>query len=107
MAISPGRIRFTGSPSNARPKRPPYRRPSAPIGEGPPATAYLAENTDREALARAQDVIARGGVSAPQAHWTAGLAAYRLGQFDKAAQHFEAVLAGTNAQRTYSAAAFW
>jgi len=71
------------------------------------ATAYLAENKDRQALARAQDVIARGGVAATQGHWIAGLAAYRLGQFEKAAQHFEAVLQGANAQRTYSAAAFW
>src|SRR5882672_8784119 len=71
------------------------------------ATAYLAENKDRAALARAQEVIARGGVAATQAHWTAGLAAYRLGQFENAAQHFEAVVAGANAQRTYSAAAFW
>ncbi len=51
--------------------------------------------------------IARGGVAATQGHWIAGLAAYRLGQFEKAAQHFEAVLQGANAQRTYSAAAFW
>ena len=71
------------------------------------ATAYLAENKDRQALARAQDVIARGGVAATQGHWIAGLASYRLGRFDNAAQQFEAVLSGANAQRTYSAAAFW
>ena len=71
------------------------------------ATAYLAENKDRQALTRAQDVIARGGVGATQGHWIAGLASYRLGQFEKAAQHFEAVLPAANAQRTYSAAAFW
>src|SRR6266550_2518022 len=71
------------------------------------ATAYLAENKDQAALARANEIIARGGISATQAHWTAGLAAYRLGQFDNAAQHFEAVVAGANAQRTYAAAAFW
>jgi soluble lytic murein transglycosylase-like protein len=71
------------------------------------ATAYLAENKDRQALARAQDVIARGGVAATQGHWIAGLAAYRLGRFENAAEHFEAVLPSANAQRTYSAAAFW
>jgi hypothetical protein len=71
------------------------------------ATAYLAENKDQAALSRAQEIIAKGGVSTTQAHWTAGLAAYRLGQFENAAQHFEAVVAGANAQRTYSAAAFW
>ncbi len=71
------------------------------------ATAYLAENKDQAALSRAQEIIAKGGVSATQAHWTAGLAAYRLGRFESAAQHFEAVVAGANAQRTYSAAAFW
>jgi soluble lytic murein transglycosylase-like protein len=47
------------------------------------------------------------GDMATQAHWTAGLAAYRLGRFENAAQHFEAVLGGASAQRTYSAAAFW
>ena len=71
------------------------------------ATAYLAETRDQAALSLAEEIIARGGVSATQCHWTAGLAAYRLGQFESAAQHFEAVVQHSNAPRTYAAAAFW
>ena len=71
------------------------------------ATAYLAEMRDKAALALAEDLIARHAVSAAQAHWTAGLAAYRLEQFENAAQHFESVMAGSSARRTYAAAAFW
>jgi soluble lytic murein transglycosylase len=71
------------------------------------ATAYLAEMRDKAALSLAEDLIARHAVSATQAHWTAGLASYRMGQFENAAQHFESVMAGSNAPRTYAAAAFW
>ena len=71
------------------------------------ATAYLAEMKDQAALSLAEEIIARGGVSAIQAHWTAGLAAYRLGRFENAAQHFEAVMESSSAPRTYAAAAFW
>jgi soluble lytic murein transglycosylase-like protein len=71
------------------------------------ATAYLAETQDQSALALAEEIIARGGVSATQCHWTAGLASYRLGQFENAARHFEAVVRYSQAPRTYAAAAFW
>jgi soluble lytic murein transglycosylase-like protein len=71
------------------------------------ATAYLGTMKDQAALSLAQDIIAHGGPAATQAHWTAGLAAYRLGQFEKAANHFEAVVQTSQAQRTYAAAAFW
>ena len=71
------------------------------------ATAYLAEMRDKAALSLAEEIIARKAVSATQAHWTAGLASYRLGKFEGAAEHFEAVMAGSSAPRTYAAAAFW
>ena len=71
------------------------------------ATAYLAEMRDKEALKVSNEIIARGSASSTQSHWTAGLAAYRLGQFEGAANHFEAVVRGSNAPRTYAAAAFW
>ena len=71
------------------------------------ATAYLGTVKDEAALALAEEVIARGGVAAIQCHWTAGLAAYRLGQFENAASHFEAVVYASKARRTYAAAAFW
>ncbi len=71
------------------------------------ATAYLGTMKDKAALSLAEDIIARGGATAAQSHWTAGLAAYRLGQFEKAANHFEAVVQTSKAPRTYAAAAFW
>jgi len=71
------------------------------------ATAYLGEMRDQEALSLAGEIIARQGVSLGQAHWTAGLASYRLRQFDAAARHFEAVMQSSSAPRTYAAAAFW
>ena len=71
------------------------------------ATAYLAEIKDRAALSLAEELVARGGASATECHWTAGLAAYRLGQFEKAARHFEEVMTVADARRTYAAAAFW
>jgi soluble lytic murein transglycosylase-like protein len=71
------------------------------------ATAYLGTAKDKAALSLSEDIIARGGASAVQGHWTAGLAAYRLGQYDKAANHFEAVVQTSKAPRTYAAAAFW
>ena len=71
------------------------------------ATAYLAEMRDKEALKVANEIIARGSASSTQCHWTAGLAAYRLNQFEDAANHFEAVVRASNAPRTYAAAAFW
>jgi soluble lytic murein transglycosylase-like protein len=71
------------------------------------ATANLGEIKDQAALSLTKEIIARGGVSAVQSHWTAGLASYRLGRFQDAAQHFEAVMQGSSAPRTYAAAAFW
>ena len=71
------------------------------------ATAYLAEIKDQAALSLAEQILARDGASSQQCQWTAGLAAYRLGQFEKAARYFEAVLKSAGAPRTYAAAAFW
>lgn len=72
------------------------------------AFAYLVGTQDQAALKLAEETVERGGVAKAQARWTAGLAAYRLGQLDRAADHFEA-LAHDNgvAPRTSSAAAFW
>jgi soluble lytic murein transglycosylase-like protein len=72
------------------------------------AASYLAEGQDYNAF----DVTARvDGVdrmTAPLLDWIAGLAAYRMGKFDVAGQHFE-VLAQNGAvpSWTRSQAAFW
>ena len=72
------------------------------------ALSYFGQAKDEIALARAEAVLERGGASFPQLCWIAGLAAYRLGQFDHAARHFETVAqTGRGAARTYAAASFW
>jgi soluble lytic murein transglycosylase-like protein len=72
------------------------------------AFAYLVDTQDQAALKLAEETVQRGGVAQAQARWTAGLAAYRMAQFDRAAGHFEALAQdSTVAARTSSAASFW
>jgi soluble lytic murein transglycosylase-like protein len=72
------------------------------------AFAYLVGTQDQAALKLAEETVERGGVAAAQARWTAGLAAYRMGQIERAANHFETLAHDTGvAARTSSAAAFW
>ena len=72
------------------------------------AFAYLVDAQDQAALTLAEDTVKRGGPAQAQARWTAGLALYRLTQFDRAAAHFEALAQdSTVAQRTSAAASFW
>lgn len=61
---------------------------------------------DQKALAIAAD-IARGG-DVPGANWTAGLAAWRLGKFDQARQHFEALAHSKSASGwSIAGGAYW
>jgi soluble lytic murein transglycosylase-like protein len=72
------------------------------------AFAYLVDTQDKAALKLAEETIERGGVAAAQARWTAGLAAYRMGQLERAGDHFETLAHDSGvAARTSSAAAFW
>jgi soluble lytic murein transglycosylase-like protein len=72
------------------------------------AFAYLVDTQDQAALKLAEETVRRGGPAQAQARWTAGLASYRMSQFDRAAAHFEALAEDTGvAARTSSAAAFW
>src|SRR5262249_27880910 len=72
------------------------------------ATDYLAYAKDQTALTLAERCVARGSMSADECHWVAGLASYRLGRFESAAKHFEALSETTgNAARTDAGAAFW
>ncbi len=52
---------------------------------------YFTDGHDDWALKWAGDAADRSGRYIPEAHWTAGLAAWRLGKYDVAARHFEAV----------------
>jgi soluble lytic murein transglycosylase-like protein len=55
------------------------------------AEAYFREGEDEKALELADAVVARSSAYLPYAHWTAGLAAWRLGRYGEAADHFEAL----------------
>ncbi len=70
--------------------------------------AYFTAGRDEWALQWATKAARRSGNFVPIAHWTAGLAAWRLKRFDVAAGHFEtlAAIPGESSWIT-SAAAFW
>lgn len=71
------------------------------------AQSYLGEGRDAEALALAESV-SKPGVHAPLADWTAGIAAYRLSDFTRAAKHFDAVTEANGLPYyVQSGAAFW
>jgi len=72
------------------------------------AHSYFAANKDREALALAEAASARSARRVSLAPWVAGLAAWRLGDAERARRHFEtqAALPGTSSW-TASAGAFW
>lgn len=55
------------------------------------ARSYYAEQRDDRTLSIAGEVAGRSGDAIPSAHWWAGLAAWRLGEIDTAAEHFAAL----------------
>lgn len=70
--------------------------------------SYFVAGRDDWAYARASKAAKRSGRYIPEAHWTAGLSAWRMKKFDIAAQHFEAVAdAGQSSPWMLTAAAFW
>ena len=80
-----------------------YDQAKAQLGQG-----YFSAGRDEWALMWAGQAAGRSGRVLPEAHWTAGLAAWRLKKFDVAAGHFEAVARqdGVSAWLV-SAGAFW
>ncbi len=58
------------------------------------ARSYYAEQRDERALDVAADVAARSRAAIPEADWWAGLAAWRLGDAPRAAEHFAALARG-------------
>ena len=52
---------------------------------------YFIDGRDEWALDWAGQAADRSGDLVPEAHWAAGLAAYRLGRLDDAARHFESL----------------
>ena len=72
------------------------------------ARGYFHAGKDREALKVALPATERSGVKVPMTYWWGGLAAWRLGEFETAAQLFEGMTrAEANIDWTASAAAFW
>ncbi len=75
----------------------------AQLGQG-----YFSAGRDEWALMWAGQAAERSGKVLPEAHWTSGLAAWRLKKFGLAAVHFE-VVAKQHKTSSWlqSAAAFW
>ncbi len=71
------------------------------------AAWYYQGNTER-AYSLAGPAAQRSGDKVPIAHWTAGLAAWRLGRLEEAADHFERLAAARNISEWNSTAgAYW
>lgn len=74
------------------------------------AASYFQNGRDQDALRLAGEAARRSGKIVPAAHWTAGLAAWRLGHVDQASAHFSA-MADANSpytdQASRTAAAYW
>lgn len=72
------------------------------------ARAHFLKGNANKALALAAPAAERSRDEVPVADWTAGLAAWRLGQIDKAARHFEIVAKSSSANPwNLSAGAYW
>ena len=80
-----------------------YDQAKARLGQG-----YFLAGRDAWALMWAGQAAARSGALLPEAHWTAGLAAWRLKKIDVAAMHFEAIANNARVSSWLrSAGAFW
>jgi len=83
--------------------RPELDRARARLGHG-----YFIDGRDQWALEWTAKALERSARYLPEAHWTAGLANWRLGRFAPAADHFEAVARRRDVSGWMaSAAAFW
>ncbi len=72
------------------------------------AATYFAHGRDQWAYNWAARAAKRSAKYLPEAHWTAGLSAWRMKRFDVAAGHFEAVADdGRSSSWMLTAAAFW
>jgi soluble lytic murein transglycosylase-like protein len=71
------------------------------------ARGYFVYRKDREAMELASAAAARSGHVEPRIHWTAGLAAWRYGDFRRAARHFGALATSDGSAEDVAAGAFW
>ena len=80
-----------------------YDRARARLG-----AAYFSDGRDQWAFDWAAAAARRSGRHVPEGHWTAGLAAWRLGRHDEAHRQFEVAAAMRDASPwLISASAFW
>jgi soluble lytic murein transglycosylase-like protein len=71
------------------------------------ARGYFVHHKDKEAMALASAAALRSGHVEPRMHWTAGLAAWRVGDLRRAARHFGALARSDAASDDVAAGAFW
>jgi soluble lytic murein transglycosylase-like protein len=72
------------------------------------AAGWFARGDDAQAIEFAGDAAARSGALVPRAHWIAGLARFRQGDYGRAAGHFEALARLPQGQPwDIAAGAFW
>ena len=71
------------------------------------AWSYYIENLDPQALAQAQSVAAGSGAWVAEGEWTAGLAAWRLGDCAQADDAFERAAYGATNPELRAAAYYW
>ncbi|MCB2011189.1 MAG: lytic transglycosylase domain-containing protein [Geminicoccaceae bacterium] len=71
------------------------------------AKGYFANRMDRKALDYAAPAARRSGRIEPRMHWTAGLAAWRLGEIGKAFEHFSTMAQASVPGEEAASAAFW
>ncbi|MCK4940091.1 MAG: lytic transglycosylase domain-containing protein, partial [Rhodospirillaceae bacterium] len=71
------------------------------------AKGYFMDGRDVWAVEWAEKAARRSGKFLPEAHWTAGLALWRRGEFLRAADNFEKAAEFDRAPWTHSASAFW
>ena len=80
-----------------------YDQARAKLGQ-----AYFNDGRDQFALDWAGPAAERSGHLVPEAHWTAGLAAWRLGLKERSAIHFEQAARNSDESAWFhAAAAFW
>ncbi|MEZ5824143.1 MAG: lytic transglycosylase domain-containing protein [Geminicoccaceae bacterium] len=71
------------------------------------AKGYFANRKDDKALEFAGPAAKRSGKVEPRMHWTAGLAAWRLGKFDTAFEHFSTMAQSDAPGEEIASASFW
>ncbi len=74
------------------------------------AARYFQDGRDKDAFRLASGAALRNGKIVPEAHWTAGLAAWRMGRIDQAVKHFSAMADAHSPyadQASLTAAAYW